>query len=127
MERQEFTTETMKAALRRQDNRCGSCGVYIYEFGKDGARGHAFGEWAEAHHIRHAHAGGDPSVQNCVVVCKSCHYSAHGGGNYRDNSEGMQGRQKDFPCYNGTKVANSPCAELAREMDEKFGGPMKRP
>ena len=118
--RAEFTQKTMDEALYRQDNRCGSCGAYIHSFGKDSARGHAFGEWVEAHHIRHANAGGNASLQNCVIICKSCHYSAHGSV-FQDNSETMQGKPKDFPCYNGTK--SSECAELARQMDKKFGGP----
>jgi HNH endonuclease len=63
---------------------------------------HKFGEWGEAHHIRHANVGGDASLENCVVICRSCHYSAHGGGDYRDNSEQMQGREGDFPYFRGT-------------------------
>jgi 5-methylcytosine-specific restriction endonuclease McrA len=119
MKRKEFTDRTIKAALRRQDSRCASCGTRVYKLGKEPGP-HAFGEWVEAHHVRHANAGGDSSVENCVVICQSCHYSAHGGGDYRDNSEMMQGTRDDFPCYDGTKEPR--CMKLAAEMDEKFGG-----
>jgi HNH endonuclease len=120
MQRKEFSRKTMQAALQRQDSRCASCGVFISNLGKDPGM-HVFGECAQAHHVRHANAGGDASVENCVLICTSCHYSAHGGGEYRDNSETMQGTPRDFPCYGGLK--DSSCMKLAREMDERFGPP----
>jgi 5-methylcytosine-specific restriction endonuclease McrA len=100
MKRKEFSSKTIKAALKRQDSRCASCGTRIFRLGRDPGA-HAFGECAEGHHIRHAKAGGNSSAENCVVICKSCHYSAHGGGDFRDNSEPMQGKPQDFPYYGG--------------------------
>src|SRR5262249_46866974 len=100
MKRAEFSQATMKAALARQANRCASCGTPIAMLGKRPDL-HEFGEWGEAHHIRHARAGGDASLQNCVIICWSCHYSAHGGGDYRDNSEQMQGCESDFLFFRG--------------------------
>jgi hypothetical protein len=117
--RRTFSLEIKLAALARQDNRCGSCGVHIHDFGKTEVERHAFGEWAEAHHIRHFKSGGLSSLVNCVVICKSCHYSAHVGGDYRDNSEAVQGTPADFVCYNGLR--NLECRKIAGEMDKKFG------
>jgi HNH endonuclease len=117
--RREFSLETKLAALARQDHRCGSCGVHIHGFGKNRAAEHAFGEWAEAHHIRHFNAGGLSSLANCIVICKTCHYSAHIGGNFRNNSEEVQGAPEDFVCFDGLR--NLECRTLAAEMDEKFG------
>src|SRR2546422_2669898 len=31
-------------------------------------------------HIQHVKVGGSDSVDNCVIICQSCHYSAHEGG-----------------------------------------------
>jgi 5-methylcytosine-specific restriction endonuclease McrA len=101
MKRTEFSRKTMKAALVRQAYQCALCGTPIVALGKKPEL-HSFGEWGEAHHIRHARAGGDASLENCVIICWSCHYSAHGGGNYKDNSEQMQGTKNDFPGYRGT-------------------------
>jgi len=103
MKRAEFSKSTMKAALVRQEHRCASCGTPIVTLGREPGL-HAFGEWGEAHHVRHARAGGDASLENCVIICWSCHYSAHGGGDYRDNSEQMQGSEGDFPGYYGAKA-----------------------
>jgi hypothetical protein len=93
----------MKAAPARQGNRCASCGTPIATPGKHPDQ-HAFGEWGEAHHIRHASAGGNASLEYCVTICWSCHCSAHGGGDYRDSSEQMPGREEDFPHFRGSKA-----------------------
>jgi hypothetical protein len=60
---------------------------------------HEFGEAAHGHHIRHVKWGGTNSVDNCVIICGSCHYSAHEGGNYRWGT--VQGTPRDFPHFNG--------------------------
>ena len=98
MKRAEFSKATKEAALVRQGYKCASCATPIVALGQRQDL-HAFGEWGEAHHIRHSRAGGDNSLENCVIICRSCHYSAHGGGDYRDNSEQMQGSKTDFPYY----------------------------
>ena len=102
MKRAEFSKATMEAALMRQGQHCASCGTPIVVLGRRPDL-HEFGEWGEAHHVRHARAGGDASLTNCVIICRSCHYSAHAGGDYRDNSEQMQGNEADFPGYYGAK------------------------
>jgi 5-methylcytosine-specific restriction endonuclease McrA len=60
---------------------------------------HRFGEGAQAHHVVHIKFGGGSWLDNCVILCQSCHYSAHEGGNYRSGT--VMGRKKDFPYFNG--------------------------
>jgi NAD(P)-dependent dehydrogenase (short-subunit alcohol dehydrogenase family) len=49
---------------------------------------------------RCAALGGTNEPSNCVVVCWSCHYSVHEGGNYRFGS--VSGALKDFPYFGGS-------------------------
>ena len=79
----EFSGTTQRLALSRQKYRCASCGTAITRLGNAGRMEHRYGEGAQAHHLRHVKLGGTDSVSNCVIVCWSCHYSAHEGGNYR--------------------------------------------
>jgi 5-methylcytosine-specific restriction endonuclease McrA len=95
----EFPLRTQQRALARQKNRCASCGTAIARLGAAGRKDHAFGEAAQAHHIRHVKLGGSNSLQNCVVLCEACHYSAHEGGNFRFGT--VIGRRSDFPHYRG--------------------------
>jgi len=97
--RRRFSKKTQEVALIRQNHRCGSCGVKITKLGRAGAPQHKFGEVAHAHHIVHAKYGGRGTVENCVILCSSCHYSAHEGGDYRFGS--VQGTPKDFPYFEG--------------------------
>jgi 5-methylcytosine-specific restriction endonuclease McrA len=95
----EFTLPTMRLALARQKNHCASCGTIIHGLGESGRADHRFGEAVHAHHALHIKSGGDNSVSNCVIICQSCHYNAHEGGNYRTGT--VQGQPKDFPHFNG--------------------------
>jgi 5-methylcytosine-specific restriction endonuclease McrA len=95
----EFTRGIQELALGRQRNVCASCGTPISKLGEAGRANHKFGEGAQAHHIKHVKFGGSGDVSNCVVLCKSCHYSAHEGGNYRFGT--VVGETTDFPYYNG--------------------------
>lgn len=95
----EFPLGIPQQALTRQHNKCASCGTHIFGLGQTGRSAHRFGEGAQAHHIRHIKFGGTGSLDNCVVLCQSCHYSAHEGGNYRGGT--VIGRKEDFPHYNG--------------------------
>jgi len=95
----EFSIATQQLALVRQKFRCGSCGTVITRLGVPGRAQHAFGEIVQAHHIRHSKFGGTRSLDNCVILCESCHYSAHEGGNYRHGT--VVGRPEDFPHFNG--------------------------
>jgi 5-methylcytosine-specific restriction endonuclease McrA len=95
----EFSRRTQQAALKRQKNRCASCGTPISALGEAGRAEHQYGESAQAHHVRHIKAGGTESVENCVVLCWSCHYCAHEGGNYRRGT--VIGEESDFPHFRG--------------------------
>ncbi len=95
----EFSRATQQLALARQKHRCASCGTYILALGSAGQDSHRFGEGAQAHHIRHIKLGGRDALDNCVVICQSCHYSAHEGGNYRGGT--VRGNKTDFPYFNG--------------------------
>lgn len=95
----EFSHTTQQQALTRQKNRCGSCGTPIAFLGQAGKSTHKFGEGAQAHHIRHIKLGGTEALDNCVILCQSCHYSAHEGGNYRLGM--IPGHKGDFGYYNG--------------------------
>jgi 5-methylcytosine-specific restriction endonuclease McrA len=95
----EFSRATQQHALARQEYKCASCGTPISALGQVGRSIHRFGEGARAHHIRHVKFGGTDLVDNCVVLCESCHYSAHEGGNYRRGT--VVGVKQDFPHFNG--------------------------
>jgi hypothetical protein len=79
---QPFPVSVQTAALMRQKNRCGSCGTPISAIGQSGASTHRFGEGAEGHHVIPHQMGGPLTLDNCVVLCKSCHYSVHRGGHF---------------------------------------------
>lgn len=95
----EFSLQTKEEALARQGNRCGSCGKEISGLGREERLGHLYGEGAQAHHIRHVKQGGSAHKDNCVVLCQSCHYSAHEGGRYRFSI--LCGSKGDYPHFNG--------------------------
>src|SRR4030042_5448346 len=95
----EFSRHTQEMALVRQKNRCASCGETIVALGQKGREKHRFGEGARAHHIQHLKLRGSNSVDNCVILCESCHYSGHEGGNYRLGT--IMGARDDFPYFNG--------------------------
>jgi 5-methylcytosine-specific restriction endonuclease McrA len=95
----EFPRATQQHALARQKYRCASCGTPIASLGNSGRMTHAYGEGAQAHHIRHVKFGGTNVLGNCVILCWSCHYSVHEGGNYRFGT--VIGRKSDFPHYRG--------------------------
>ncbi len=95
----EFSLETRQRALIRQMNRCGSCGTRISALGGAGQAEHKYGESAQAHHIRHIKLCGSSVLDNCVILCWSCHYCVHEGGNYRGGM--VIGEPSDFPHLNG--------------------------
>jgi len=99
----DFSRQTQEAALRRQANLCASCGTTIVAIGRAGRDHHRFFEGAQAHHVRHVKFGGTNDVDNCVVICDSCHYSVHEGGNYRFGT--VNGTPPDFPYYHGSIAA----------------------
>lgn len=97
---QDFDRRTQKQALVRQEHLCASCGTPILEIGEAGREKHKFGESAQAHHVKHAKLGGTNHLDNCVIICWSCHYSVHEGGNYRFGT--VIGTPDDFPHFYGS-------------------------
>lgn len=95
----EFSPLTKQLALARQRNRCASCGTLISRLGEAGRAEHRYRQGAQAHHVRHVKFGGSDSVDNCVILCQSCHYSVHEGGNYRFGT--VVGRESDYPHFRG--------------------------
>ncbi|MFC1888748.1 HNH endonuclease [Thermodesulfobacteriota bacterium] len=93
----EFSRFTKQLALTRQKHRCASCGTHISRLGESGRTQHRYGEGAQAHHLRHIKFGGTDSINNCVILCQSCHYSVHEGGNYRFGT--VVGRESDYPHF----------------------------
>jgi hypothetical protein len=81
---QNFPAATQRSALARQRNKCASCGTRISAIGQGGTSTHDFGEGAQGHHVIPHKLGGPITVENCVVLCWSCHYNAHQGGRWRD-------------------------------------------
>jgi len=73
--------------------------MHISRLGDAGRAEHRYGEGAQAHHIEHVKLGGTDAVDNCVIICQSCHYSAHEGGNYRFGT--VVGRESDYPHFRG--------------------------
>ena len=81
-----FPRSMQEEALNRQGGRCASCGLRIGVVGLAGRSVHFHREGSEGHHVIPHKMGGPIEVQNCVVLCKSCHYSAHQGGWFGDVS-----------------------------------------
>lgn len=93
----EFSRRVQQLALARQKQRCALCGTPISSLGDAGKADHQYGEGARAHHRRHIKLGGLASVDNCVIICESCHYSVHEGGNYRLGT--VVGEEEDYPTF----------------------------
>lgn len=104
-----FSISIQQAALRRQRHRCGSSGTRISQLGNAGRSDQEYGEGARAHHIVHAKFVGPNTLNNCVILCESCHYSAHEGGNYR------YGRVCGAPC------GFSHTSQILLKQDAKIG------
>lgn len=97
----EFTGQIKMQALSRQEFLCGSCEDLIVPFSCRKLASVAWGESAHAHHRKPIKMGGGGNVENCVILCESCHYNAHEGGNYAHGKE--WGRISDFPHFYGSK------------------------
>lgn len=94
----EFSRTTQKLALARQKNRCASCGTIIFVLGNAAWEEHEYTEGVQAHHRKHVKLGGLATLDNCVILCQSCHYNAHEG-DYRSGT--VVGRKIDFPYFRG--------------------------
>jgi len=101
MKRPEFTKQTQQDALVRQQLKCASCSERISSLGQMGKQSHKYGEGAHAHHMKHAQQGGTNKLSNCVIICESCHYSIHGGGDYRNKDKSFTGKESDFQFFRG--------------------------
>lgn len=97
---EEFSSGTKLAALARQDFLCAMCASLIVPFGSTKLVSVAWGESAHAHHRRPMQMGGSGTEHNCVVICSSCHYTAHFGGNY---GQKFAAKVQDFKYFYGTK------------------------
>ena len=95
----EFATSTKMQDLARQNFQCASCGSLIVPFGGGKLESVAWGESAHAHHRRPIRCGGKATVHNCVILCESCHFSAHEGGNYAKGT--VVGQVEDYPFFFG--------------------------
>ena len=95
----EFTETTKEDALKRQGNRCASCGAKITALGNQGVAQHEYGEGAQAHHMKPVQYGGSAATGNCVIICQSCHYNVHEGGRYRSST--ITSSRADYPFFNG--------------------------
>jgi 5-methylcytosine-specific restriction endonuclease McrA len=92
-----FRETTQRRALARQGFVCGSCGERIVDVGEKGRQHHSFKEGARGHHIiPHAKMHGPTTEANCVVLCESCHLSAHGN-NTQDVSFYSDLRKQELP------------------------------
>jgi hypothetical protein len=83
---QPFPRHVQVTAWARQKSRCVMCGTHLVTIGAAGQAGHRFGERTEGLHVIPHQMGGPATVENCVVLCRSCHLSAHQGGRWRDVS-----------------------------------------
>lgn len=72
--------------------------------GAAGAARHKFGERAEAHHLLPVLAGGTAHVDNCVILCRTCHYSAHQAGRWADISIYEKRGSRRKPAYVSVKT-----------------------
>jgi len=83
-----FSAAIQQQALRRQGGTCASCATPIGGIGNSASDSHKYGEGAQGHHMipQAPPLNGPHEVENCVVLCRSCHISAHQGGRWRDTS-----------------------------------------
>jgi hypothetical protein len=81
-----FPAGIQNQALARQKFRCASCGTSILVIGEGFRDGHLYGERAEGHHVIPHKMGGPITLENCVVICRSCHMNAHQGSRWRSIS-----------------------------------------
>ena len=97
----EFSEFTKQQALARQRSLCGSCGTKISHPGDAGKEQHRFGEGARAHHMQFIRSPflGSASVDNCIILCQSCHYSVQEGGDYGFGT--VAGSERDYPHFRG--------------------------
>ena len=102
---EEFPNRIKLQALSRQDFLCGGCGCLIVPFGGRTLVSVAWGETAHAHHRRPIRSGGRGTLHNCVILCESCHYSAHEGGDYARGT--VVGRPEDYLYFYGTEGRRS--------------------
>lgn len=80
-DREEFTTLVKEGSLKRQRNKCASCGTALQVArvgGRISASAPDYGEGVNFHHIIPTlKLQGPPTLENCAALCRSCHYSAH--------------------------------------------------
>lgn len=60
-----------------------------------------YGETTHAHHMKHCQQGGTNEASNCVLLCQSCHYIVHEGGNYRNKAVYLSSTPADYVYFYG--------------------------
>lgn len=68
MTRLEFTKAIKRAAFRRAKGKCERCSAPV----SDGNTKYLY-EPPDYHHDKECTFGGDNTLENCVVLCKTCH------------------------------------------------------
>ena len=115
----EFTDDVKMAALKRQGYLCAMCGSRIWRLGKNAKETHRFREASEAHHMLTVGKGramvinGEytkeemkirlTKASNCVILCWSCHYTAHEGNFLRGD---LLSTKDDYEFFYVRKKAN---------------------
>jgi len=79
----DFSKETKRQAIKRQEGKCAFCGVTLATPWTEGDyRGYA-------HHLRPLRHGGDAGLENCVYLCSGHHcYIGHGMAPFGIDSQG---------------------------------------
>jgi 5-methylcytosine-specific restriction endonuclease McrA len=107
-----FPEKIQRLALRRQRYKCASCETPIHDILNYAISSHEYGEGAKGHHVIPHGMGGPLTVENCVVICQSCHYSVHVGGHWANTTpyDGIKHKpmadmiaiaSRWYPHYNG--------------------------
>ena len=84
----EFRQSVKSQARFRQWGHCGLCGNSLDSL------------YEHAHHVRPVASGGTATVENCVILCDTCHYRAHADGSYRS---GIVAPQDYFEYFDGPR------------------------
>ncbi len=68
-----FSDDIQAQALERQNMKCAECGL---KFGRD--------DVYVAHHIQRDADGGSNDLDNCAMLCQTCHDFVHDNAKYRE-------------------------------------------
>jgi len=94
MARPHFSHTVIDQAYHRQRYRCAICGESLRKLWN------WYGEKSAAHHIRRVADGGSHTLDNCAILCETCHQQAHNWGNFRQPVEILR---HEFEFINGSR------------------------